>query len=601
MNKDRINSYFQDLPIDYLYHLGIDTSMDLTTVFENIKYVIFTPSNIQAQVIVDEFARNIYNISNEKFSYEPIYKTERFHMYKVGIAIIISGGFGIQSTLICINEITKLLIHLKKYDVCYFKIGVSNGLGTKNGDVIISNNVVNNNFENKFRSVECGKTFEYPTNFKDKIAKELLAFSRNHGFTNAYSGITLSAHDFDDMQIIMKNTLNLDSKLPNMNKYFNDAYNLGVRSIDMESLSFAGFCTWLDIPACIIDINIANLLAETNTPITVNMQLKMLSQFSQILVGYIYKNTLKLQEKQQSVLILNDDVHLCKIDKPHLINLVKPDYLYNLNIPINSDTINTFHGIKYVCLQGSGDRAKSMAQKLAKLTIGVEKTFFIPQDLFKNSYFEGYRVGNILSISHGMGALSVICLLHDLTRLMQICGNTDLQYIRIGTSGGVNIDPGSVVITNTAYQPDLTIGSNMILSGKEAVVSTQMNTSLSKDIIRAQPETLPFALYWGNTIAADDFYLGQCRFDGAIKPNYDEKMRQDYFKQILEKNIYNFEMESVAMASFCNLANIPAAMITVTLLNRLDGDQVSTSATELDEFSERSRTVAINYLLSQIK
>ncbi len=597
MNTDRINTYFKDLSIDYLYHLGIDTSMNIASVFEDVKYVVFTPANIQAQVVVNEFARTIYNIPHENFSYEPIFKTERFHLYKVGMVIIISGGFGIQSILICINEITKLLIHLKKYDVCYFKFGVANGLGTDEGDIIISNNVVNNSFENKFNSMECGNLQEYPTIFNDKIARELLAFSHSHGITNTYSGITLSAHNFNDMQIIMRDTITPNPELSGINKYLNDAYNLGVRSIDMESLSFAGFCTYLDIPACVIDITISNLLAKTHTPVTLNTQLNMLSGFAKVLVAYIYKNTLNMQVANT----INHNAILYKKNKHHVKTPVMYDYLYNLNLSLTPEILDMFRGIKYVCLQGSGIRAKALAQQLAKLTMGVEKTFFIPQDLFKKSYFEGYRVGNILSVSHGMGALSVICLLSDLTRLMQVSGNTDFEYIRIGTSGGLNIEPGSIVLTDTAYHCDLSIGSTMVMGGQEILVPTQLNQALNRDIIKAQPEDLPFKLYWGNTIAADDFYLGQCRFDGAIKPRYNKAMQQDYFKQIMDKNIYNFEMESIAMASFCNLAKIRAAMITVTLLNRSHGDQVSTSSEELDEFSERSRMVAINYLMSRIK
>jgi len=275
-------------------------------------------------------------------------------------------------------------------------------------------------------------------------------------------------------------------------------------------------------------------------------------------------------------------------------------YLYNLNIFINQEVIDKFHGVKYVCMQGSGDRAKALAQKLAKVTLGIEETYFTPQNLFKTAKFEVFRVGNILSVSHGMGTISIMNLLDDITKLMKASGNTDLEYIRIGTSGGINIAPGSVVVTDTAYKPDLTTGYPMTILGKEIIFPTQMDASLNERIIKAQPEIEQFNLYRGNSITADDFYLGQCRFDGAIKPRYDENMRQKYFKKIMALNIYNFEMESTAIASFCSRANISASMIAVTLIDRLNGDQVTATAEELDNFADRAHTVAINYLLSQI-
>ncbi|MCE3269210.1 MAG: hypothetical protein K0R49_1462, partial [Burkholderiales bacterium] len=434
MNKDKINPYFQNLPVDYLYHLGIDTGMDLYREFNDVKYVIFTLSNAEAKIIVNSFARSIYNIPNENFTYNPIYKMERFHMYKVGVTIVISGGVGIQSLLICINEITKLLIHLKKYDVCYFKIGLSATIGKQSGDVILSNNIVNSDFNNIFYSIQCGVIQEYPTILEAKTAKELLAYSYTQGFNNISIGTNLSAHNFGDMQTIMKDARVSGAKLLSENSFLNNAYNIGVRSIDMESLSFAGFCAWLEIPACVIDISIVDFLIKADASATMDSQLKMLSRFAPILNGYIQncsKNILK-EPVPQNLIKKNES----KIYQNHSGSNIKYSYLYNLNLSLNSKIIDMFKGIKYVFMQGSSFRAKSLAKKFAKVSFGIEEEYFIPQNLFPNAFFEGYRVGNALSVSHGMGAMSVISLLYDITRLMQACNNKDLQYIRLGTSGG---------------------------------------------------------------------------------------------------------------------------------------------------------------------
>jgi len=75
---------------------------------------------------------------------------------------------------------------------------------------------------------------------------------------------------------------------------------------------------------------------------------------------------------------------------------------------------------------------------------------------------------------------------------------------------------------------------------------------------------------------ADDFLLicaGQGRLDGAFC-EYTEKEKLDFLNNISENNILNMEMESLAFAALTHHAGIRAAVICVTLLNRLNGDQV---------------------------
>ena len=284
--------------------------------------------------------------------------------------------------------------------------------------------------------------------------------------------------------------------------------------------------------------------------------------------------------------------------KNQLANKPGTYYLYNLDLVLNDKLIDQFHGVKYVCMQGSSVRAKEFAGKLAHEMLNIDPRFFKPVNLFKGTRFECYRIGNILSVSHGMGTVSIITLLHSLTNLLHAANNNELEYIRIGTCGGINIAPGSVVITDTSYMPDLSSGYTMQVLGKDISYPTHMNKELNDRVLGCQPSGLPFTIYRGNSIAADDFYLGQARFDGAIKPHYDEKKRQEYFARASTLNIYNIEMESTALAAFCNRANIPATMIAVTLLDRIHGDQITASDEELADYSDRSQQVVINYLKS---
>lgn len=276
------------------------------------------------------------------------------------------------------------------------------------------------------------------------------------------------------------------------------------------------------------------------------------------------------------------------------------NYLYSVDMLLNDETVKLFQGIKYVCMQGSSDRSKVLTRKLAKLILGIEDEFFTPRNLFPGTRFTAYKVANVLCVSHGMGTVSIHSLLDTITQLLRLADNSDLEYIRIGTSGGLNIAAGSIVITDTAFMPNLVANYKMNILGYDKVFPTQMDIALSKRILAAQPPDTPFKLYFGNSIAADDFYMGQARFDGVIKPKYDLAKRQKYFEQIMARGIYNFEMESTVLAAFCNRASIPATMIAVTLLDRLRDDQVTASAEELADYANRVHTVAINYILDQV-
>lgn len=51
---------------------------------------------------------------------------------------------------------------------------------------------------------------------------------------------------------------------------------------------------------------------------------------------------------------------------------------------------------------------------------------------------------------HGMGVPSLVILLHEIIKLMYHAKVKDPIFIRIGTCGGIGIEPGSVVITEEA-------------------------------------------------------------------------------------------------------------------------------------------------------
>ena len=80
----------------------------------------------------------------------------------------------------------------------------------------------------------------------------------------------------------------------------------------------------------------------------------------------------------------------------------------------------------------------------------------------------------------------------------------------------------------------------------------------------------------------DCYHLsGQGRLDGAFcSYTLDDKLK--FLQKIYDAGVRNIEMESVCFAAMCNRAGVPAAVLCVTLLDRLKGDQVEL-APELHE------------------
>lgn len=49
-----------------------------------------------------------------------------------------------------------------------------------------------------------------------------------------------------------------------------------------------------------------------------------------------------------------------------------------------------------------------------------------------------------------MGISSISILLHEILKLLHYAKCTNVTLFRIGTSGGIGVEPGTVVITNKA-------------------------------------------------------------------------------------------------------------------------------------------------------
>lgn len=158
-----------------------------------------------------------------------------------------------------------------------------------------------------------------------------------------------------------------------------------------------------------------------------------------------------------------------------------------------------------------------------------------------------YKVGQVLIASHGMGGPSISILLNELAKLLRYA-SADSVWIRIGTCGGLGLEPGTISISEASLNGLLEPGLRSYILGKEVFRPAQFDSGLCHELNDVAKE-LGLTAVVGKTMTADDFYEGQGRLDGAIC-DYTEADKLAFLKTAYEKGVRNIEMESLTFAAF---------------------------------------------------
>ncbi|ODN04894.1 Uridine phosphorylase 1 [Orchesella cincta] len=290
-----------------------------------------------------------------------------------------------------------------------------------------------------------------------------------------------------------------------------------------------------------------------------------------------------------------------KLRNPH-INFMDQDILYHLALGSEShDLIEMFHDVKFVCIGGTPKRMEEFAYYIMK-----EIDYKIPSgtqllDISQFSYrYSMYKTGPVLSISHGMGIPSVSILLHEVIKLMYHAKVSDPIFFRIGTCGGIGIDGGTVIITEEALNSDLKSYQELTVLGKKVRRPGKLDKRLCDELLAISRETdEPYETVSGKTMCTDDFYEGQGRLDGAFC-DYSEKEKMSYIHHLQRTGVTNIEMESLAFAALTHHAGIRAAVVCVTLLDRMRGDQVLAPKEVLNEWQRRPQKLVARYIKKQL-
>lgn len=257
-----INPYFKNLEVDYLYHLGLDTSINLGETFKEVSTVIFTENNQDALIISNYIANKVFSLSELNYTLKPLFKTERHHFYLIKNFIVVSSGIGNPSTLICLNEISKLLFHANILNPYYIQISPSIGLNN-NTNVQLIQKVFNYKYENYYENISCGDYYTYNAIVNQNNIDEFINKTKIN--INISNSITLP----NLIQSINNNDLNQEFIKTN-----------NILSANMDNSVFAGFCNYMNINSLIF-----NYIINQNNISSTKLNLQYIIN---IILGYCY-------------------------------------------------------------------------------------------------------------------------------------------------------------------------------------------------------------------------------------------------------------------------------------------------------------------------
>lgn len=276
------------------------------------------------------------------------------------------------------------------------------------------------------------------------------------------------------------------------------------------------------------------------------------------------------------------------------------DVYYHFGIASSDPILDGLRDVRAVIMAGSGGRIKEFAQRWSALCGGSEIVAFPKEDRFVTRY-----TGGVLFASHGMGMPSASIALQELMRLVFFLKGgdpeamADVFWCRVGTSGGVGLPGGTVVVSSEGLMADLK--PYRLLRGGEGEYwfDGHFPPDTYNAIIAANEHT-DFEVVSGKTVAGNEFFLEQFRLDGAVCFETAES-KMAWLNWLDQNGVRNIEMEGAMLAGYLNHWGFPKfAMICCTLLNRLEGDQVTATPEQLHKFSEDSGVALFNYLTATL-
>ncbi|XP_070559919.1 uridine phosphorylase 1-like [Ptychodera flava] len=258
---------------------------------------------------------------------------------------------------------------------------------------------------------------------------------------------------------------------------------------------------------------------------------------------------------------------------------------------------------RFVCTGGSTTRMENFAKFVLKELSASGLQLDLPtavENLCRTDRYVMYKVGPVLSVNHGIGMPSLSTVLNEVIKLLRYAGCTDVVFIRLGTSGGVGVEPGTVVIADEAVNHEFRPVYQLPVVGQ----LRSWPTPLSGEVVEGLKSCcLPedgYDVVINKTMATDDFYEGQARLDGAFC-DYTEEDKLAYLKEAYDNGVRNIDKEATCLAAMVNRANFKAGVACVALLNRLEGDDYTASPETSRIWEQRPPVLVVRYILKRLR
>jgi uridine phosphorylase len=279
---------------------------------------------------------------------------------------------------------------------------------------------------------------------------------------------------------------------------------------------------------------------------------------------------------------------------------MKTDFLYHLGLSTETHDFPALFGdVKFVCCGGSMRRMEKLARFFVQ-ELGIVLPYGTDLvNLCNSDRYVMYKVGPVLCVNHGIGVPSMSVMLHEVFKLLDHaeCAK-NVVFFRLGTSGGIGYDAGTVIVATGAVNGLLEPVHESFVLGRRMKYPSLLDEKLSNEIYELA-NLVDFPVQLGKTMCADDFYEGQGRLDGAMC-NYTEVDKFNFLRQAYEKGVRNIEMESSAFASYTCRAGFKAAIICTTVVNRLETDQIIATYETLKTWEERPCLLVALYIKHQL-
>ena len=341
--------------------------------------------------------------------------------------------------------------------------------------------------------------------------------------------------------------------------------------------------------------------------------------------------------------IVRDSAPRLRPDEPivarnHRLNLGEPVGFHHLRLD-TTEAHERFGQVKYVLMGGSPGRAFHVAQavhdQLGKeiiaygerpsiieslqdadvaglrhwTTTQIRQQLGIPAETGGIDRYSFYLVDDVIVVNHGMGLGSIEILLNEVLTLLAAAGAKDVKLIRIGTSGGIGAESGSVVIANRGWgpQPEREARVNeeleggpytaITVAGQEEWWPVHADEETAQKLLRSVPPGVSAEL--AGVQSKETLHPGEGLLSQSIVCDIDESVTGEHYQAMHDLGIRASEMEASMLFAITNRLGVSAATVCAVLNDSMANEPLKLTKAQEREYSARAEATVINLIAGE--